>query len=152
MKFCKRHASVAAELQIFENERIIYMIKPDFAKEGGLLPAIAQDYESGKVLMMAFMNEEAWLETCRTRRAVYFSRSRQKLWRKGEESGNVQEVKEIYLDCDLDCILLKVNQIGHVACHTGHESCFYRKVDENGELVEVEAVLKDPAQMYGGKK
>ena len=128
------------------------MIKPDFAKEGGLLPAIAQDFESGKVLMMAFMNEEAWDETCRTKRAVYFSRSRKKLWRKGEESGNVQEVKEIYLDCDFDCILLKVNQIGHVACHTGHESCFYRKVDENGELVEVEGVLKDPAQMYGEKK
>ena len=128
------------------------MIKPDFAKEGGLLPAIAQDFESGKVLMMAFMNEEAWDETCRTKRAVYFSRSRKKLWRKGEESGNVQEVKEIYLDCDLDCILLKVNQIGHVACHTGHESCFYRKVDENGALVEVESVLKDPAQMYGEKK
>lgn len=128
------------------------MIKPDFAKEGGLLPAIAQDFESGKVLMMAFMNEEAWDETCRTKRAVYFSRSRKKLWRKGEESGNVQEVKEIYLDCDLDCILLKVNQIDHVACHTGHESCFFRKVDENGELVEVESVLKDPAQMYGEKK
>ena len=128
------------------------MTKPDFEKENGLLPAIAQDYQSGKILMMAFMNEEAWDETIRTGHAVYFSRSRQKLWRKGEESGNVQEIKEIYLDCDLDCILLKVNQIGHVACHTGHESCFYRKVDENGELVEVEAVLKDPAQMYGGKK
>ena len=102
--------------------------------------------------MMAFMNEEAWDETIRTGHAVYFSRSRQKLWRKGEESGNVQEIKEIYLDCDLDCILLKVNQIGHVACHTGHESCFYRKLDENGELVETEAVLKDPAQMYGGRK
>ena len=128
------------------------MIKPDFAKEGGLLPAIAQDFATGKVLMMAFMNEEAWDETCLTKHAVYYSRSRKKLWRKGEESGNVQLVKEIYLDCDLDCILLKVEQIGHVACHTGHESCFYRKVDENGELVEVEAVLKDPAQMYGGKK
>ena len=128
------------------------MIKPDFAKEGGLLPAIAQDFATGKVLMMAFMNEEAWNETCRTGHAVYFSRSRQKLWHKGEQSGNVQEVKEIYLDCDLDCILLKVNQIGHVACHTGHESCFYRKLDGNGELVEVEEVLKDPAEMYGGAK
>lgn len=128
------------------------MTKPDFEKENGLLPAIAQDYQSGKILMMAFMNEEAWDETIRTGHAVYFSRSRQKLWRKGEESGNVQEIKEIYLDCDLDCILLKVNQIGHVACHTGHESCFYRKLNENGELVETEAVLKDPAIMYGGKK
>ena len=123
------------------------MIKPDFAKEGGLLPAIAQDFESGKVLMMAFMNEEAWDETCRTKRAVYFSRSRKKLWRKGEESGNVQEVKEIYLDCDLDCILLKVNQIGHVACHTGHESCFYRKVTENG-LVETEETVFDAGKVY----
>lgn len=128
------------------------MIKPDFAKEGGLLPAIAQDFETGKILMMAFMNEEAWLESCRTKRAVYFSRSRQKLWRKGEESGNVQLIKEICLDCDLDCILLKVEQIGHVACHTGHESCFYRRLDESGELVEFEKVLKDPKDMYGDKK
>lgn len=128
------------------------MTKPDFAKENGLLPAIAQDYESGKVLMMAFMNEEAWNETVRTGHAVYFSRSRRKLWRKGEESGNVQEVKEIYLDCDLDCILLKVNQIGHTACHTGHESCFYRKLDRDGELLEIEPVIQDPAVMYGGKK
>ena len=128
------------------------MIKPDFAKEGGLLPAIAQDFATGKVLMMAFMNEEAWDETCRTKHAVYYSRSRKKLWRKGEESGNVQLVKEIYLDCDLDCILLKVEQIGHVACHTGHESCFYRRFEDSGELVEVDPVLKDPAVMYGGKK
>ena len=128
------------------------MIKPDFAKEGGLLPAIAQDFATGKVLMMAFMNEEAWDETCRTKHAVYYSRSRKKLWRKGEESGNVQLVKEIYLDCDLDCILLKVEQIGHVACHTGRESCFYRRFEDSGELVEVDPVLKDPAVMYGGKK
>ena len=128
------------------------MTKPDFAKENGLLPAIAQDYKSGKILMMAFMNEEAWDETIRTGHAVYFSRSRQKLWHKGEQSGNVQEVKEIYLDCDLDCILLKVNQLGNIACHTGHESCFYRKLDENYELVEVEPVIKDPSEMYGGNK
>src|SRR5262245_60608378 len=119
----------------------------DFAKAGGLVPAIAQDHATGQVLMMAWMNQEAYDETVRTGRAVYFSRSRNKLWRKGEESGNVQEVREILIDCDADTILLKVNQIGGAACHEGYKSCFFRKV--NGEQLSVvgERVF-DPKQVY----
>jgi phosphoribosyl-AMP cyclohydrolase len=92
---------------------------PDFAKGGGLLPAIAQDADSGEVLMIAYMNAESYAETVATGRAVYFSRSRNKLWRKGEESGHVQQVRAIYLDCDNDAILLRVHQVGGAACHTG---------------------------------
>src|SRR5258707_15190813 len=99
----------------------------DFDKSGGLVPAIAQDADSGEVLMLAWMNREAYEETVRTRRACYFSRSRGRLWRKGEESGHVQQVREIYLDCDADTILLKVHQIGGAACHEGYSSCFFRK-------------------------
>jgi phosphoribosyl-AMP cyclohydrolase len=121
---------------------------PDFAKCDGLLPAIAQDAETGEILMMAYMNPESYAETLATNRAVYFSRSRGKLWRKGEESGNVQEVLEIYIDCDLDTILLKVNQIGGAACHKGYKSCFFRKVTPDGLEVEGERVF-DPAEVYG---
>src|SRR5499427_10756972 len=119
----------------------------DFAKAGGLVPAIAQDADTGEVLMLAWMNREAFDETLRTGRAVYFSRSRNKLWRKGEESGNVQEVKGIFIDCDADTILLKVNQIGGAACHEGYKSCFFRQV--NGEQLSVvgERVF-DPKQVY----
>ena len=115
------------------------MLKPDFSKNNGLITAIAQDYKTGEILMVAYMNEDAYLETLRTRRACYFSRSRKKLWRKGEESGNVQEVKEISIDCDEDAVVLKVNQIGGAACHTGYNSCFYRKIDENGEAVIIKS-------------
>ena len=119
----------------------------DFDKAGGLLPAIAQDADSGVVLMLAWMNREAYEETVRTRRAVYFSRSRNRLWRKGEESGNVQEVREIYVDCDADTILLKVNQIGGAACHEGYQSCFFRRVE--GESLQVVGErLFDPKQVY----
>lgn len=104
------------------------MIKPDFNKSEGLLPAIAQDYETGEILMQAFMNEESWNETLKSGYAVYYSRSRQELWKKGATSGNLQEVKEILLDCDLDSILLKIKQIGGVACHTGKRSCFFNSV------------------------
>src|ERR1700680_2758093 len=106
---------------------------PEFEKSGGLLPAIAQDADTGAVLMMAWMNRDAYEETVRTGRACYFSRSRNRLWRKGEESGHVQEVREIFIDCDADTILLKVKQIGGAACHEGYASCFFRKVD-GGEL------------------
>lgn len=123
---------------------------PDFAKGGGMLPAIAQDAESGDVLMMAYMNEEAYQETLRTSRAVYYSRSRNKLWRKGEESGNVQEVVAIYLDCDVDTILLKVRQIGGAACHEGYRSCFFRQVTPEGLRVVGQRVF-DPAEVYGKK-
>src|SRR5476649_447328 len=108
----------------------------DFEKSGGLVPAIAQDSKTGEVLMMAYMNREAFEETVRTRKAVYFSRSRNKLWRKGEESGNVQEVAEIFLDCDHDTLLLKVQQIGGAACHEGYKSCFFRRL-EGDELTTV---------------
>jgi phosphoribosyl-AMP cyclohydrolase len=119
----------------------------DFDKSGGLVPAIAQDHATGQVLMLAWMNREAFDETVRTGRACYWSRSRGKLWRKGEESGNVQEVKEICIDCDADTILLKVHQIGGAACHEGFASCFFRKL-ENGELVTIGERLFDPKQVY----
>ncbi|MCA9151218.1 MAG: phosphoribosyl-AMP cyclohydrolase [Planctomycetales bacterium] len=123
---------------------------PDFEKVGGMVPAIAQDADTGEVLMMAFMNEESYRETLATGRAVYFSRSRNKLWRKGEESGNVQEVKSLFLDCDRDTILLKVKQIGDAACHTGHRSCFYRQVTDDGLQTVGEKVF-DPNEVYKKK-
>ncbi len=113
----------------------------------GLVPAIAQDVATRAVLMMAWMNREAFEETVRTGRAVYFSRSRNKLWRKGEESGNVQEVKEIFVDCDHDAVLLKVHQVGGAACHEGYQSCFFRKV-AGEELTVIGERVFDPAQVY----
>ena len=123
------------------------MVKLDFAKGGGMLPAIAQDWKTGDVLMLAYINEEAWNETLKTGNATYWTRSRQKLWRKGEESGNVQKVKEIYVDCDLDTVIFKVEQIGGAACHEGYHSCFFRKY-ENGELTVVGERVFDPAKVY----
>jgi phosphoribosyl-AMP cyclohydrolase len=119
----------------------------DFDKGGGLLPAIAQDADSGVVLMLAWMNREAYEETLRTRRAVYFSRSRNRLWRKGEESGHHQEVREILVDCDADTILLKVHQIGGAACHEGYQSCFFRRVEGDETNVIAEKVF-DPKAVY----
>ena len=122
---------------------------PDFSKTE-LLPAIAQDHKTGEVLMMAWMNEEAFRETLRTGHVVYYSRSRQKLWRKGEESGNVQELKGLYFDCDADTLLAKVHQIGGAACHTGYRSCFFRRIHEDGESTVVEGEkIFDPAKVYG---
>lgn len=120
---------------------------PDFDKAGGLVSAIAQDADTGVVLMIAWMNREAYEETLRTKRAVYYSRSRGKLWRKGEESGNVQEVREVYVDCDADAVLLKVHQIGGAACHEGYQSCFFRKVTPDGYEV-VGKPLFDPKEVY----
>jgi phosphoribosyl-AMP cyclohydrolase len=119
----------------------------DFDKSGGLVPAIAQDADTGAVLMLAWMNREAYEETLRTRRAVYFSRSRNRLWRKGEESGHFQEVRDILVDCDADTILLKVHQIGGAACHEGYASCFFRRVEGEGMKVIAEKVF-DPKQVY----
>ena len=113
----------------------------------GLIAAVAQDAASGRVLTVAWMNREALEETARTQRAVYWSRSRKRLWRKGEESGHVQNVRELRLDCDADAVLLMVEQVGGIACHTGRESCFYRKLD-NGKWVTTDPVLKDPATIY----
>lgn len=119
----------------------------DFDKSGGLIPAIAQDADTGEVLMLAWMNRAAYEETLATGRAVYFSRSRNKLWRKGEESGHFQEVKGVFVDCDNDTILLKVHQIGGAACHVGYKSCFYRKV-EGTELTVIAEKVFDPQQVY----
>ncbi|HTU18654.1 MAG TPA: phosphoribosyl-AMP cyclohydrolase [Gemmataceae bacterium] len=119
----------------------------DFDKAGGLIPAIAQDADSGVVLMMAWMSREAYEETLRTRRAVYFSRSRNRLWRKGEESGHYQEVREVLVDCDADTILLKVHQIGGAACHEGYQSCFFRRVEGEEWEIVAEKVF-DPKKVY----
>jgi phosphoribosyl-AMP cyclohydrolase len=113
----------------------------------GLVTAVAQDAQSGRVLMVAWMDREALRLTAETNTAVYWSRSRKKLWHKGEESGHVQKVKEIRLDCDNDVVLLKVEQMGGIACHTGRESCFYSKL-ENGNWVETDPVLKAPEEIY----
>lgn len=113
----------------------------------GLVPAIAQDADTGVILMMAWMNREALELTVIENRAIYWSRSRQKLWRKGEESGHVQHLIELRLDCDSDAIMMKVNQVGDIACHTGRQSCFYR-VFKDGEWQAVDKVLKDPRDIY----
>jgi phosphoribosyl-AMP cyclohydrolase len=116
----------------------------------GLVPVVTQEFSTGKVLTLAWMNREALAETARGGEAVYWSRSRKKLWRKGEESGHTQKVRELRLDCDSDAILLRVDQVGGIACHTGRESCFFRKL-ENGRWVTTEPVLKDPAAIYKKK-
>jgi phosphoribosyl-AMP cyclohydrolase len=124
------------------------MIKLDFEKGGGLVPVIAQDASTGEVLMQAYMNALAWKKTQETGIAHYWSRSREKLWKKGESSGNIQEVKEIRIDCDADCVLLKVNQIGDAACHEGYRSCFFRRVKDDGLEVIGERIF-DPKEVYG---
>lgn len=116
----------------------------------GLVAAIAQDAVTGRVLMVAWMDREALKLTRQKGEAVYWSRSRKKLWHKGEESGHIQKVKEIRLDCDGDAILLQIEQQGGIACHTGRASCFYNRL-ENGQWVEVDAVLKSPAEIYPNK-
>jgi phosphoribosyl-AMP cyclohydrolase len=120
---------------------------PDFTHGDGLLPAIAQDAQTGEVLMLAYMNAESYAETQATGQAVYYSRSRKKLWRKGEESGNVQIIKAIYLDCDRDTILLSVEQVGGAACHEGYKSCFFRQVTPEGLKVVGKKVF-DPEKVY----
>src|SRR5215212_5349200 len=119
----------------------------DFDKSGGLIPAVAQDADTGEVLMLAWMNREAFEETVRTGRAVYFSRSRNRLWRKGEESGHVQQVKGVFVDCDADTVLLKVTQVGGAACHEGYKSCFFREL-AGGELRVVGDRVFDPKAVY----
>lgn len=122
-------------------------IQLDFNKLDGLVPAIAQDYLTGEILMLAFMNAEAWQATMSTGRATYYSRSRKKLWIKGETSGNCQMVKEIRIDCDNDTVLLKVEQLGGAACHTGHRSCFFQKVEGNAIRICGEPVF-NPKEVY----
>ncbi len=127
------------------------MVKLDFQKTAdGLLPAIAQDYQSGDVLMLAYINEEAWIKSLETGTAHYWSRSRNKIWLKGESSGNVQDIKEILVDCDADCVIYKVEQRGGAACHKGYPTCFYRKV-RGGKFEVVEAQVFNPEEVYGSK-
>lgn len=114
----------------------------------GLVPVVAQDAESGKVLMVAWMNREALRLTAEKGTAVYWSRSRQKLWHRGEESGHIQKVKDIRLDCDNDVVLLSIEQVGGIACHTGRHSCFYQKL-KDGQWITVDPVLKSPEEIYG---
>lgn len=123
------------------------MIELDFAKGDGLIPAIAQDWKTGEVLMLAYINKLSWDETLKSGNATYWSRSRNKLWKKGEESGNVQKIKEILVDCDDDTVIFKVDQIGGAACHTGYRTCFYRKL-ENGELKTLGSKVFNPEEKY----
>jgi phosphoribosyl-AMP cyclohydrolase len=124
------------------------MIQLDFSKGNGLLPAIAQDHHSGRILMLAYINKSSWEKTLETREAHYWSRSRQELWHKGGTSGHVQKIKEIYVDCDQDTVVFKVEQIGGAACHTGYESCFFQKVDSNGDATVVGEKIFDPRKVY----
>jgi phosphoribosyl-AMP cyclohydrolase len=118
--------------------------------EKGLIPVIIQDYKDKKVLMIAYMNQEAFEKTCKTGKVHFYSRSRKALWFKGETSGNVQEVKEICIDCDRDALLILVRQIGNAACHTGYRSCFYRK-KKAGKAAVCEPLIFDPKKVYGKK-
>ncbi len=123
----------------------IYSIKWD---SDGLVPVIAQDYKTNKVLMFAWMNQEALELTQKNKKAFYWSRSRKKIWEKGEESGHTQNVREIRLDCDGDVVLLKIEQVENIACHTGRETCFYQKLDDKGIWINDHAVIKDPKDIY----
>jgi phosphoribosyl-AMP cyclohydrolase len=123
------------------------MIDLNFEKCGGLIPTIVQDYKTGEVLMLAFMNEEAWQETLDTGNATFWSRTRQELWVKGKTSGHVQLVKEIRVDCDDDTVLLRVEQVGGAACHTGYASCFFKKVEAGSVQIVGEKVF-DPKEVY----
>ncbi len=124
------------------------MIELEFEKMGGLIPAIAQEYDSGEVLMLAYMNQEAWEETLKTGLATYYSRSRKCLWVKGKTSGHVQKVKAMYVDCDNDTVLLKVEQLGGAACHTGYKSCFYQEVQDPTTLKTIGEPVFDPREVY----
>jgi phosphoribosyl-AMP cyclohydrolase len=126
------------------------MQEPDFTKRGGLVTAVTQDADTGEVLMVAYMNRTAWERTLATGKACYFSTSRNELWVKGETSGNVQDVKEIRVDCDADAVLLKVHQRGGAACHEGYKSCFFRSVDDKGWHVVAQRVV-DPEVLYAKK-
>lgn len=124
------------------------VVGPDFRKSE-LIPVIAQDGDTGEVLMLAYMNHEAYRETLATRRVCYFSRSRNKLWRKGEESGNVQELQDIYFDCDSDTLLVKVHQVGGAACHEGYKSCFFRRLSTDGTAYDTVGLrVFDPKDVY----
>ena len=120
------------------------MIELDFSKGDGLLPAIAQDYKTNEILMLGYINEESWQETLNSGYATYWSRSRNELWKKGDTSGNLQEIKEILVDCDNDTVIFKINQIGDAACHKGYRSCFFRTIEEE----VVSDLIFDPKEVY----
>jgi len=124
------------------------VIELDFSKGNGLLPAIAQDYKSGRVLMLAYINQASWKKSLETGDAHYWSRSRRELWHKGGTSGNVQKIKEIYVDCDNDTVVFKVEQVGGAACHLGYESCFHKKVERDGEFTVIGEKIFDPEKVY----
>jgi phosphoribosyl-AMP cyclohydrolase len=125
------------------------MFQLDFSKSAdGLIPAIAQDWQTGEVLMLAYINQEAWEKTLQTGIATYWTRSRRKLWVKGETSGNVQKVKEILVDCDLDTVIFKIEQVGAAACHEGYRSCFFRRVEADGSLTVVGERVFNPDDVY----
>ncbi|MBR5705438.1 MAG: phosphoribosyl-AMP cyclohydrolase [Deltaproteobacteria bacterium] len=124
------------------------MVELDFSKTAdGLIPAIAQDWQTGEVLMLAYINRDSWEKTLATGKATYWSRSRKKFWIKGEESGNIQKIKEILVDCDLDTVIFKVEQVGGAACHEGYHSCFFRKLEDGALRIVGERVF-DPAEVY----
>jgi phosphoribosyl-AMP cyclohydrolase len=123
------------------------MIELNFKKMGGLIPAVVQDYKTGEVLMLAFMNQAAWEATLATGKATYYSRTRQELWIKGKTSGNMQIIKEIRIDCDDDTVVLKVDQVGGAACHTGHKSCFYKKVEDRSIRIVGKPIF-NPEEVY----
>ncbi len=125
------------------------MVRLDFEKLGGIVPCVVQDDKTGEVLMVAFMNREAFEKTLKEKKAYYYSRSRKKLWMKGETSGNYQIVKHVLVDCDNDTILLKVEQVGGAACHTGYRSCFYRELMDDGSIKVVSEKVFDPKEVYG---
>ena len=132
------------------------MLQLDFSKNpDGLIPAIAQDWKTGQVLMLGYLNQEAWEKSLETGVATYWTRSRKRLWVKGETSGNIQKIHEILVDCDLDTVIFKVEQVGGAACHEGYPSCFFRKAQRDGSLAVVQERVFDPAQVYaktGGRK
>jgi len=123
------------------------MLEPNFEKGGGLAPVVVQDWQTGEVLMLAYMNRESWLNTLQTGKATYWSRSRNALWMKGESSGNVQRVRDIFIDCDEDAVLMKVEQVGGAACHTGYRSCFYRRLAGGEVEIKGERIF-DPKEVY----
>jgi len=141
----------AVQSCVLPTRKIRLSLTPDFSTADQLLPAVAQDAATGQVLMLAYMNRAAWEQTLATGEATYFSRSRGKLWKKGEQSGHVQKVHEVYVDCDGDTILLKVEQAGGAACHQGYESCFFRKWDGKDFQLVGRRVF-DPKQVYDDKK
>ena len=123
------------------------MIRLNFEKLNGLVPAVVQDHQTGEVLMLGFMNQEAWEQTLTTGRATFYSRSRKSIWIKGETSGNIQHIKEIRIDCDNDSVLLKVEQVGGAACHTGYRSCFFKRI-ENDSITIIGKPVFDPKEVY----